>query len=129
MRQPVLRALHPFRFFFQRLEVSLADGTFVGVIQQRWSFFSKRFDVLAADGRTILTVDSPIWRLWTFPFRRGGQELAVVQKRWTGLLAEAFTDKDSFLVKLGSDLSDTERALVLVAGIFIDLQYFEQKAR
>jgi len=129
MRQPVLRALHPFRFLFQRLEVSLADGTFLGVIQQRWSFFSKRFDVLAADGRIIMTVDSPLWRLWTFPFRRGGQELAVVQKRWTGLFAEAFTDKDSFLVKLGNDLSDTERALVLVAGIFIDLQYFEQKAR
>ncbi|MGI5862343.1 MAG: phospholipid scramblase-related protein [Myxococcales bacterium] len=128
-RQPVLQAYHPFRVFFQRLEVSLANGTYLGAIQQRFSLLSKRFDVQGPDGRVLMTVDSPIWRLWTFPFRRGAEEVGVVLKRWGGLLTEGFTDRDSFTVKLGRTLSDSERALLLAAAIFIDLQYFERKAQ
>jgi len=127
-RTPVLRAYHPFRWIFQRLEISLADGTFLGAIQQRFSILSKRFDVEGPDGRVILTVDSPIWRIWTFPFLRGAEQVGVIAKRWGGLLTEGFTDRDTFTIQLGPTLSDSERALLLAAGIFIDLQYFEHKA-
>lgn len=128
-RQLVLRAVHPFRFFFQRLEVFTADGRALGAIQQRWAFFSKRFDVEDPTGRVILTVSSPLWRPWTFAFERDGQELARVEKKWGGMLREAFTDADRFRVLYQShQLGLEERSLVLAAGIFIDLQYFEQKA-
>jgi uncharacterized protein YxjI len=129
-RQLVLRAVHPFRFFFQRLEVSAANGRLLGTIQQRWAFFSKRFDVTDASGRRLLSVSSPIWRPWTFKFERDGRELARVEKKWAGMLQEAFTDADRFRVAYESpELNLDERNLVLVAGVFIDLQYFEQKAR
>jgi len=129
LRQPMLRAFHPFRFFFQRLEVSLSDGTFLGALQQRFSLLSKRFDVLGPDGRVLMTVNSPFWRLWTFPFLRGAEQVGAVLKRWSGFFSEAFTDRDTFTVQLGPSLSDAERALLLAASIFIDLQYFERKAR
>lgn len=129
-RQLVLRAVHPFRFLFQRLEVSAADGRPLGAIQQRFSIFSKRFDLIDAAGRLLLQVSSPIWRPWTFAFERDGRELARVEKKWSGMLQEAFTDADRFRVAFQSpELSFDERALVLAAGIFIDLQYFERKAR
>jgi uncharacterized protein YxjI len=129
-RQLVLRAVHPFRFFFQRLEVSMADGRNLGAIQQRWAIFSKRFDVSDASGRVVLSVASPLFRPWTFAFQRDGRELARVEKKWSGMLQEAFTDADRFRVAFESpELSADERALVLAAGIFIDLQYFERKAR
>ncbi|MGC4087601.1 MAG: phospholipid scramblase-related protein [Polyangiaceae bacterium] len=129
-RQLVLRALHPFRFFFQRLEVSTADGRPIGAIQQRFAFFSKRFDVSNAQGNVVLTVSSPIWRPWTFVFERNGRAQARVEKKWSGLLREAFTDADRFRVLFESaELSLDERSLVLAAALFIDLQYFEQKAQ
>jgi len=128
-RQLVLRAVHPFRFFFQRLEVSTAEGRPLGSIQQRFAVFSKRFDVSDAGDRLLLSVSSPIWRPWTFAFQRDGRELARVEKKWSGMLQEAFTDADRFRVAFQSpELSLEERALVLAAGIFIDLQYFERKA-
>jgi len=128
-RKLVLRAVHPFRFFFQRLEVYGADGRVLGAIQQRWSFFSKTFDVSDATGRVILHVSSPLWRPWTFAFERDGQELARVEKKWTGALTEIFTDADRFRILFQSpQLGLDERALVLAAALFIDLQYFEQKA-
>jgi uncharacterized protein YxjI len=128
-RQLVLKAVHPFRFFFQRLEVWAANGRQIGAIQQRWAFFSKRFDFTDATGRLLLTVSSPIWRPWTFKFMRQERELARVEKKWAGMLQEAFTDADRFRVAFESpELGLDERNLVLVAGVFIDLQYFERKA-
>ena len=129
-RQLVLRAVHPFRFMFQRLEVGSADGRPLGAIQQRFAVFSKRFDVTDASGRLLLRVSSPLWRPWTFAFEREGRELARVEKKWSGMLQEAFTDADRFRVAFGSpELGLDERSLVLAAAIFIDLQYFEKKAQ
>jgi len=128
-RSLVFRAVHPFRFFFQRLEVALADGRPLGAIQQRFAFFSKRFDVLDPSGQTLLRVSSPFYRPWTFAFQRNEAEVARVEKKWSGLLGEAFTDADRFRVLYSApDLRPDERALVLAAALFIDLQYFERKA-
>jgi uncharacterized protein YxjI len=128
-RQLVLRAVHPFRLLFQRLEVFDAGGTAVGAIQQRFAIFSKRFDVEDARGRVLLTVSSPFWRIWTFPFMRADRKVAVIEKKWSGVGIEIFTDKDNF--RIGFDdpaLSPAERQLILAGAIFVDLQYFEAKA-
>ncbi len=129
-RQPVLVARHPFRFLFQRLEVHTPEGERIGAIQQRFSILSKRFDVEDERGRVSMRVSSPLWKIWSFPFVRFGKELAVVKKNWSGLLSEVLTDRDDFVVEyFDSGLSHSERALVLAAAIFVDLQYFERKAR
>lgn len=128
-RNVLMKAVHPFRWFFQRLEISGADGRAVGALQQRWSFFHKSFDVEDAAGRVLMTVRSPIWKPWTFTFERAGREVASVKKRWGGVLREAFTDADSFSIEFAPEIGPEERALVLAAGLFIDLQYFEAKAQ
>ncbi len=127
--QPVLVARHPFRWFFQRLEVSTPAGRPLGAVQRRWSIFAKRFDVEDDRGSVLLVVSSPIWRPWTFTFERSGQAVATIRKRWSGALKEMFTDADNFSVELTpGPLSWVERRLLLAAAIFIDLMFFEQKA-
>lgn len=130
-RRPLLRGHHPFRWFFQRLELRTEpEGQFIGAIQSRFAFFHKRFDVEGSLGEILLTVSSPIWRIWTFPFMRGEREVARIEKKWSGIMTEAFTDKDRFRVAFpNEELTPSERQLVLAAGIFIDLQYFEVKAQ
>lgn len=124
-----LIALHPWRFFFQRLEIRGAEGQPLGSLQQRFSILSKRFDVQDPHGRVVMTCASPLWKPWTFPFRRDGRDVASVSKRWSGLLKEAFTDADNFLIEFADpSLSEDDRSLLLVAGVFIDLQYFEKRA-
>ncbi len=46
-----------------------------------------------------MEVASSIWKLWTFPFIAGGAEVASVKKKWSGILSEAFTDRDKFQVE------------------------------
>ena len=127
-RRPFMRAVHPFRFFFQRLEIEIG-GRPIGAIQQRWAFFRKRFDVEGPQGQTLMTVSSGFFRLWSFPFEKSNREVALVAKKWSGALYELFTDKDRFLVEYkDASLSEDERHLILAAALFIDLQYFEAKA-
>jgi uncharacterized protein YxjI len=129
-RQQVMIARHPFRWFFQRLEVRDNSGRPMGAVQQRFAIFSKKFDVEAPDGRVIFEMQSPIWKIWTFPFRRNGQQVACLRKKWSGLFAEALMDKDNFEIEFADPgLRNEERLLMLTAAIFVDLQYFEKKAR
>lgn len=127
-RRLALRVVHPFRFFLQRLEVFDEMGRQIGAVQQRFAVFTKSFDVQDPTGRALLQVRSPFLRFWTFVFRRRGAEVARVEKRWSGLLAEAFTDRDNFRVTLEPAATEAERLLVLAASLFVDLRYFERKA-
>ncbi|MCA2979293.1 MAG: hypothetical protein INH41_06765 [Myxococcaceae bacterium] len=128
-RAEAFRAHHPFRFFFQRLEVS-AHGRPIGALQQRFSVFTKRFDVLDANGALVLEMKSGLLKPWTFPFFRGERQVAVIEKKWSGVLTEMFTDKDNFRVAFEDPaLTDDQRMLVLAAAVFVDLQYFERKAQ
>lgn len=128
-RQPFLIAHHPFRFFFQRIEVTDHLGKFLGAIQQRFSILTKKFDVENEVGAVTMEVASPFWKIWTFPFVRNGAQVASVQKKWSGLFTEVLTDKDNFLVEMtDARLTENERRLILAAALFIDLKYFEKKA-
>ena len=123
------KANHPFRWFFERLELRSADGRYIGAIQRRFSILTKRFDVENQSGQIIMSVASPFWRIWTFEFKAYGRLLAKIEKKWAGLLSEAFTDKDRFRISFSdSALTLESRALLVAAGIFIDLMYFEKKA-
>ncbi len=127
-RKPILTAHHPFRWFFTRIELKDNEQRFIGAIEKRFSFFSKRFDILNSNQAVVMEVSSPIWKLWTFEFTHLQQRLALVQKKWSGLLAESFTDKDNFRVEFSDrGLGEDERQLVVVAAVFIDLLYFENK--
>lgn len=128
-RKPVVHAHHPFRWIFKRIEVRWADGTPIGAIQERFAFFSKRFDIERRGGQILFEIRSPIWRIWTFPVKRpNGTLVSKIEKNWSGLFSELLTDKDKFRIGLPPELADDERILLLVAGIFVDLQYFEKKS-
>lgn len=125
----VLTAHHPFRFFFERIDVRDENGRFLGAVQKRFSFFSKRFDVLSERGMPLMEVSSPLWKIWSFTFEKRGRAVATINKKWSGLFNEVFTDKDNFVIDYGDqDLPPTERTLILASSIFIDLLYFERKA-
>jgi hypothetical protein len=127
-RRLVLRAVHPFRFFFSRLEVYDAQDRLLGALQSRWSFFRKRFDFEDARGQVFAQTSSPFWRPWTFVMSGSHGEMGRIEKKWGGLLKEAITDGDKFRVSFSPSLSLEHRQLLVAAGLFVDLKYFEHKS-
>lgn len=127
-RQLAIIGHHPFRWYFERIEIRNVTGQNLGAIQKRFSIFSKRFDVENEKGMVIMEVSSPIWKLWTFKFMHQGLQIAQVQKKWSGILLEGLTDKDKFMVEFTSaSMTENEKTLVMVSAVFIDLLYFEKK--
>ncbi len=127
-RELFMVAHHPFRWFFKRIEVKTGYGHVIGAIQKQFSILTKKFAIEDQSGRVVMTVSSPIWKFWTFTFIRNGKTVAEIKKKWAGLLAEAYTDKDNFMLDIQDySLTDEDRKVLLAASIFIDLAYFEKK--
>ncbi len=128
LRQPVMIAHHPFRFYFTRLDLYDNSRNRIGGVEKRFGILSKRMVVEDAQGRVRLEVSSPLWRIWTFQFMAQGRERAKVAKRWSGGFSEVLTDRDDFRVEFTDPtLTNAERLQLLAAAIYIDLTWFERK--
>ncbi len=127
-KQQIATAKHPFKFYFSELHIRNASGESLGELKKKFSLLYKKFDMVLASGEKY-EVSSPFWKIWTFPVIQNGKEIAVIRKKWSGGLKEIFTDADNFEVEfISPSLSVEAKTLILSAGVFIDLQYFEAKA-
>lgn len=126
--RPILSLRRPFRFFFHRLEVSDGAGRPVGAIQRRWTWLRRKYTVEDRRGYEVATLFGPIFRPWTFEIQLPGsaQEVGLIQKKWSGLLKEAFTEADNFWVEFGGVNDPAVRALLFAATVLIDAVHFER---
>lgn len=129
--RPLLLLVRPWRWWMSRLEVrEAASGRLLGVAQQRFSIFRKRLDLEGPDGRPLARFTGPLLRPWTVLIEVGPEsnprEVGRIEKKWSGLLREAFTDADNFLVTLPAG-DEALRALVLAAAVLVDFLWFERR--
>jgi len=133
-KELVLTARHPFRFFFQELHIVDPQNQVIAKIKQRFSILKKSFDFTNENDEVLFQIRSPFWRIWTFPITssKSHEEIATISKKWSGLLTEFFTDKDQFHLVFNQQFSDrveTKYKLsMILAAVFVDLNYFEKKA-
>lgn len=126
----LFKADHPFRWFFQCLEIYDENNKFLGRLEQRWGFLTKKFDLHDSSDSVVATMRSGFFRIWSFPIKKNGNEYAVISKKWGGLLKELFLDADNFLLEFqDSAISENMKKILLASAIFVDLQYFEKKAK
>ncbi|MBW3561010.1 MAG: scramblase [Actinobacteria bacterium] len=115
----VLRLRKP--WFRWRVEVSRDDGTAVGSITKQLRLGKARFSLTSTDGQELGEVRAENWRAKDFSIvDAAGQEVARVTKRWRGLVTEAFTDADTYVVDLGST-TEPLRSLALAAALSVDV--------
>lgn len=125
----IFKARHPFCWFFQVLEIYDSNNKFIGKLEQRWGILTKKFDLQDASGSVVAIMRSGLFRIWSFPIKKDGNEYALISKKWGGLLKELFLDADSFLLEYQNPtIPEDIRKTLLAAAIFVDLQYFEKKA-
>ena len=129
---PLLRLHRPTYFWLSVLHVDDAEGNPLGTIRRKWSWMgSKVFHIVDNTGSLVAIIRSPLWRIWTFPIycARHRGVVGTIRKRWSGILKEALTDADDFILTRGdtSAWPAEHQALVLAAVFAIDRQYFEGK--
>ncbi len=126
----VLTLRRPFRFIFHRLEVHDANGTNLGAIQRKWTWFRRKYIVEGPEGQEVATLFGPFFRPWTFKVLLPSDpklEVGLIQKKWSGLLKEAFTEADNFWVQFEQIQDPQLRALLFSATVLIDVVHFERR--
>lgn len=123
---PVLEIAKP--WFRMRTEARGPDGAPLGTIRKRIRLGKARFSIEDPAGLPLGEVRAENWRARDFTvLDANGQEVARVTKKWRGLLTEAFTDADTYVVDLG-DTREPMRSLVLASALSVDL-VMKQKDR
>lgn len=125
-REVLYKARFPFRWFFKSLYLTHASGKPMGHLQERFAIFSKKFSVYGPMGELVAEINSPLFKVWTFDFKSKGRKIGSLQKKWSGAIAEIFTDKDNFEVTYTlQNLSLETKALMMATCLMVDIIYFD----
>lgn len=113
-----------------RVSVVVTDASHAELGRFRSRLFSLGGGFLVFDttGQQVADVKGD-WKGWNFRFLdNSGIELGVVTKKWAGVGKELFTTADNYMISLsqGADESPRRAALLLAAGLAIDIVFKEQ---
>eukprot|EP01113_Clastostelium_recurvatum_P037294 TRINITY_DN5432_c0_g2_i2.p1 TRINITY_DN5432_c0_g2~~TRINITY_DN5432_c0_g2_i2.p1 ORF type:complete len:437 (-),score=163.23 TRINITY_DN5432_c0_g2_i2:124-1434(-) len=106
-------------------------GEEIGQIFQRFHVLRRKYDIYLQK-KQIAEIDMPMLS-WDFVLKdEEGGPLASVNKDWTNLTKELFTDASQYVVRMDALQDSTrpltldERAIVLATAITIDFDYFSR---
>ena len=125
--ETLLRIERPFRFYFHTAQIFDGSGTLIGTLERHFSVVRRLYSVLSSSGNKLFDLFGPLLHPWTFEIVEGGRQRGMIQKKWTGLAKEAFTDADNFGVTFPSDWPVEQKTLALGAVFLIDFVHFENK--
>lgn len=115
----VLRLHKP--WFRWAVRVQGPDGAAIGTITKQVRLGKARFRLAGPDGAQLGEVRARNWRARDFSvLDADGDPVADVSKRWRGLVTEAFTDADTYVVELATS-REPLRSLALAASLSIDV--------
>jgi uncharacterized protein YxjI len=111
-------------------KISLLDerGSHIANINQKFKLLKAEFHIVDTAGGQIGRILGD-WKSWNFTITDiRDAELGVVTKKWAGLLKEAFTTADKYVVSIKPTLTDMKRRKTIIASaIVIDMILTEGK--
>ncbi|KAL9656663.1 hypothetical protein ABK040_002934 [Willaertia magna] len=125
-KQEIITLDRPFKFFFHEVNViDTTTGKHLGKIKLRCSICSREMDVFDENGNKIFDIISPFCSCWTFYIEKNGERVGSIQKKFSGIVKELFTDADNFGVEFPVNATPMEKAILFGATFLIDFLYFE----
>ncbi len=124
----VLKFKRPFKFFLHRISITDSSNKQLGMIQQKFAVFSKKFLVKDSAGKEIYQIHGPFLHPWTFNILKEYREVGKISKKWSGMGKEMFTDADNFNIAFPQDINTEEKAVLLGCLFLIDMLYFEKSS-
>jgi uncharacterized protein YxjI len=125
--EKLLRIERPFRFYFHTAQIFDGSGRLIGTLERHFSIPRRLYSVLSSNGAKLFDLFGPLLHPWTFNIQENGRELGMIQKKWSGLLKEGFSDADNFGVTFPRDWPVEKKTLALGAVFLIDFVHFEDK--
>ena len=123
----IMKLSRPFKWFFHYLDVLSPEGMRLGSVSWRFHLL-KKYSVSDSAGNEIFLLKSPMMNPWTLNITSPmGDEMGMIQKKWSGAAKEIFSTADNFMVEFPPSWDANKRALLLGAVFLIDFVHFEKK--
>ena len=116
------------------MEVEAPPGNVIGYVKAEGCAFAwPKFLIMDANMQPVLRIHTPCCGVGCcqcspqYPVRSlDGQDVGQIQKQWSGLTKEFFTDADNFGISFPMDLDVKVKATMLGALFLIDFLFFER---
>jgi len=102
------------------------DGKLIGHFKSKMFSIGCTFRIFDANKTEVGLVKGD-WTGWNFKLLSNETELGVVTKKWAGVGKELFTTADNYVISLNGQPNEGVAALLLAAGIAIDVVFKEKK--
>ncbi|MDR1918856.1 MAG: hypothetical protein LBQ65_04320 [Tannerellaceae bacterium] len=108
--------------FMSKIHVLDANGVEIASIKQKFKFFKPTFLILDPAGAQIGKISGD-WKAWNFTIAdNADRPIGTITKKWNGILKEALTTADKYVVSIQPNVVDQAKKIILVAtSITIDM--------
>ena len=115
-------------FWMSKIVLTNGNGDLLGSIKQKFVFLKPTFKIFDENENIIATISGD-WKGWNFSIKDdNGNHIGTITKKWNGILKEAFTTADKYVVDIVPEFAEDTRKMAIVAcAITIDMVLKESK--
>ncbi len=119
-------------FWMSKIQILDSSEHIIGHIRQKFRWFKPTFRILDTQEVDMATITGD-WKAWNFSITQGsadGRQIGVITKKWNGILKEAFTSADKYIVSINEEVAEDVRKIAIVStAITIDMVLKESKGK
>jgi uncharacterized protein YxjI len=114
-------------FFLSKISIYDGGGNEIARIKQQFKMFKPTFYITDLNDASLAVISGD-WKAWNFTIAENGdKQIGTITKKWNGILKEAFTTADKYIVSINSETEGIKRIATLAAAITIDMVLKESK--
>jgi uncharacterized protein YxjI len=114
-------------FFMSKISIHDGGGTEIARIKQRFKMLKPTFHITDPNDTPLVTISGD-WKAWNFIITEDGdRQIGTITKKWNGILKEAFTTADKYVVSVDPGMEGIKRIATVASAITIDMVLKESK--
>ncbi len=115
-------------FWMSKITLTKSNGDLLGSIKQKFAILKPTFNIFDEANIQIGNISGD-WKGWNFKIVDDkGNSIGTITKKWNGILKEAFTTADKYVVDIVPEYAEDKSKMVIVScAITIDMILKESK--
>jgi uncharacterized protein YxjI len=115
-------------FFMSKITLTDQNGDLLGTIKQKFALLKPTFNIFDDTATQIATISGD-WKGWSFKIvDNNGNNIGTISKKWNGILKEAFTTADKYVVDIVPEYAEDKKKMAIVScAVTIDMVLKESK--
>ncbi len=125
---PLVTIKRGWTFWMSKIVLTDGKGMPLGSIVQKFKFFKPTFRIFDVHEMQVAEITGD-WKGWNFTSNDAQQaQVGTITKKWNGILKEAFTTADKYIVSINEAVAEDTRKMIMVStAITIDMVLKESK--